>query len=127
MRNAARIALGVATVLALAACGSSSNAPLDAPASLGNNLSGTLSADECGGGYDIANANVEVRDEADKIIGAGNTSGDTGSGVGCMVEFAIADLPDADFYQITIGTHDGPTYTMAELDALNWNLELSLS
>jgi hypothetical protein len=125
MKNAAKIALGVATVLALAACGSGSSAPV-APASLGNNMTGTLSADECGGGYDIANANVEVRDEADKIIGAGNTSGDMGYGVGCKVEFTILDLPDADFYQITIGSHGGPTYTMDELDALNWNLELSL-
>jgi hypothetical protein len=40
----------------------------------------SLTATECGGGYDIENAAVEIRDEKDKLIGAGTTAFDVSDG-----------------------------------------------
>jgi hypothetical protein len=93
----------------------------------GETLTGTLEAPECGGGYAITNASVEVRDETDTLIGASNTGFDTTSSSGiCKVEFTVTGLPRAEFYQITIGTHGGPSYSLEEMEAANWHLELSL-
>jgi hypothetical protein len=91
-------------------------------------LTGTLSAPQCGGGYSITNANIEVKDQAGKLIGAGTTGSNNGlaSAGGCEVSFVIDNLPKANFYQVTIGTHGGPSYTYDELAALHWQLDLSL-
>jgi hypothetical protein len=90
-------------------------------------ITGSLSATECGGGFDIANASVEIRDETDKLIGAGTTTGNQTQGaVGCVVNFSIPDVPKAQFYQVTIGSHGGPTYSYGEMKAAGWNLDLTL-
>jgi hypothetical protein len=93
-----------------------------------HDIHGTLNATLCDGGYDIEGANVEVRDENDKLIGSATTGFDStpGSG-GCTVPFTARDVPKASFYQITIGTHGGPTYTYQEMQSENWNLTLTLS
>jgi hypothetical protein len=89
-------------------------------------ITGTLTASECDGGYNIANAAVEIRDEKDKLIGAGTTSGNTSVGILCSVTWSIPDVAKASFYQVTIGTHGGPSYSYAELKSDNWTLDLSL-
>ena len=91
-------------------------------------LRGTLEASECGGGYEIEYASVEVRDQNDRIIGSGTTGGDTGSGLGgsCVVEFEV-NVPKANFYQVKIGSHGGPSYSFEELQAQDFQLDLSLS
>ncbi len=87
---------------------------------------GTLEASECGGGYDITFANVEVRDESDKLIGSGATGANESTGGRCVVTFTIEDVPKASFYQIRIGSHDGPTYSYADMKAAGWTLQLTL-
>jgi hypothetical protein len=104
--------------------GSGSSEPVETPE--GNTLTGSLEAPECGGGYDITFATVEVRDESNKLIGSSTTGVDTLAGTGCVVEFTIQGLPEADFYQIEIGTHGGPSYTFEELETANWDIELTL-
>ncbi|HYZ12202.1 MAG TPA: hypothetical protein VFA08_01145 [Actinomycetota bacterium] len=91
-----------------------------------HDITGTLSAPECGGGYDIENASVHIRDESDKLIGSSSTGFDTTSGAGCEVAFTVRDVPRASFYQIRIGTHDGPSYSHSEMRSANWDLELAL-
>jgi hypothetical protein len=88
-------------------------------------MEGTLSADDCGGGYEIEYASVDVRDQNDKLIGSATTSGDTGSGFGCEVDFDV-EVPKATYYQVTVGTHGGPSYSFEELQAQNWRLDLTL-
>jgi hypothetical protein len=88
-------------------------------------IAGTLSAPECGGGYDIENSSVQIRDQNDKLIGSASTGLDEDYTIGCSVSFEI-EVPKAAFYQTTIGTHGGPSYSFAEMGANNWKLELSL-
>lgn len=111
-------------VLLLVSCGSD-----------GQELKGSITAPECGGGYAITNANVTLRDGGNNVIGTTTTSDDVPTeGPGnvasdddaCHAEFTIADVPEADFYQITVGTHDGPSYSLAEIEAQSWTMELSL-
>jgi hypothetical protein len=104
--------------------GSGSSASVETPE--GNTLTGSFKAPECGGGYDIKFAPVEVRDEGDKLIGSSTTRFDTFVGARCVVTFTIQRLPEADFYQIEIGTHGGPSYTFQELEAANWDIEVTL-
>jgi hypothetical protein len=103
---------------------SGSSASVETPE--GNTLTGSFEAPECGGGYDIKFAPVEVRDEGDKLIGSSRTRFDTFVGARCVVTFTIQRLPEADFYQIEIGTHGGPSYTFQELEAANWEIEVTL-
>ena len=127
-----RIILGLTLVMMMVAgCGGGDDmdTPADAasPSTNEHTLTGTLEASECGGGYDIKNASVEIRDESDKLIGATTTSiNDIQTGFGCKVSFTVEGLPQAEFYQITIGTHGGPSYTFDELEANNWNIALNL-
>jgi hypothetical protein len=90
------------------------------------NLHGTLSASECGGGFDIEFASVDVRDQQDRLIGSTTTSADnTSGGAQCKVSFETK-VPKATFYQITIGSHGGPSYSFEEMQAMGFNVELSL-
>ena len=91
-----------------------------------HDIKGSLAASECGGGYDIEGAAVEIRDEKDKLIGSATTSFDFSSGTGCTVNFSVPDVPKASFYQITIGTHGGPSYSYSEMKAASWSVDLSL-
>lgn len=91
-----------------------------------HDITGMLTAPECGGGYDVENASVEVRDEDEKLIGSSTTGFDTSTGSGCEVEFTVRGVPKASFYQITIGTHGGPSYSYADMRSNNWHLALSL-
>jgi hypothetical protein len=88
-------------------------------------LTGTLTAPECGGGYDLEFASVEIRDQQDRLIGSTSTSGDSGGSGSCSVDFEV-EVPKATFYQITVGTHGGPSYSFEEMQANNFFVELSL-
>jgi hypothetical protein len=95
------------------------------PLSEKHTIVGALEAPECGGGYDIENAGVEIRNETDKLIGSTTTSSDVGEN-GCKVTFTVDDVPKASFYQIQIGTHGGPSYTYEEMKSRGWQVDLSL-
>ncbi len=88
-------------------------------------IDGSLSAPECGGGYEIVNANVEVRDQDNKVIGSTITGFDDRDSPQCSVTFTV-DVPKADYYQIKIGTHAGPSYSFDEMESNHWRLDLSL-
>jgi hypothetical protein len=117
------LVIAVGVVVALTLLGGSDSA-VQLPAR--HDVTGTLTASECGGGYDIEFASVSVRNEADKLIGSGSTGGDESTIGGCEVTFTIEDVPRADFYQVEIGTHGGPSYSYAEMQQANWDLQLSL-
>jgi hypothetical protein len=115
------VIIGLLGWLVLSSRGSTSG-----PLAETHDVKGSLTASECGGGYDIENAAVEIRDEKDKIIGSTTTSSDVSSAVGCRVTFTVPDVPKASYYQVTIGTHGGPTWSYSVMKANNWNLDLSL-
>jgi hypothetical protein len=85
---------------------------------------GSLEAPECGGGYDIEFASVKVRNEAGDLIGSATTGPDVGEFV-CRVRFTVT-VPEAEFYEFTIGTHGGPSYSFEELQGRDFRVELSL-
>jgi hypothetical protein len=113
-------------VLVLGACGG--NGPNRSTPPEGRVLEGSLEAPECGGGYAIENASVELRDEKDELIGATSTSADTVPNDidRCLVTFTIEQVPRAKFYSITVGTHAGPSYSYAEMESFGWDVALSL-
>lgn len=81
------------------------------------------------GGYNIASADVEVRDESDKIIGAATTSAcddNVAAGATSTVTFTVKEVVKANFYQLTIATHGGPSYSYAEMKAQGWAVDLTL-
>jgi hypothetical protein len=103
-----------------------------------------------------AGAQVTVKDESGKVIGTGNLrpgtassidpSGDktaeslgttlavlrtVSAGLGiqsraCEFEFTIEDVPRVDFYNLSIGRRDGPTYTFEEMERNGWEVALSI-
>lgn len=89
-------------------------------------IHGTITAPKCAGGFNIENAAVEVRDQDNKLIGASQTGiNENLPGRKCKTAFQV-DVKKADFYQVNIGSHSGPSYPFAEMDAINWKLTLSL-
>lgn len=80
-------------------------------------------------------ADVELRNAGGEIIGSATTSEDRATDLPGnvsdndptrRVEFTIDEVPDSTFYELKIGTHDGPTYSKDELEAQDWHVELSL-
>jgi hypothetical protein len=102
----------------------------------GHTMNGTLTVididtlgtgDPCGGGYDVEHAAVEVRDQGDHLIGAATTGTNVSTDdLLCTVHFTVDQLPEVKFYQITIGSHGGPAYSLEELEKMNWKVDLSL-
>jgi hypothetical protein len=83
-----------------------------------HDLAGFAVAPECGGGYEIENANVELLNQANEIVGASTTSSDLLAGGGhdlCLTSFSISQVPNADLFKLRIGTHDGPIYMPSPL------------
>lgn len=88
-------------------------------------LTGILTAPECGDGYDVENASVEITDETGALIAATSTGFDAAAGGNCYVTWS-AEVPDAEFYQLEVGTHGAPSYSFEEMERMNWTVRLSL-
>jgi len=88
-------------------------------------LVGSISAPECGGGYAIDAATVIVRDDHGAIIGTATTRDAAMNGDRCLANFGM-DLPKARFYQIRIGSHDGPVWSYDDLQGHDWAVFLRL-
>lgn len=81
-------------------------------------------------------APVTVTNESDETIGLGRLKildddqtrleREIGLGRGnCVFQFQVEDVADADFYAVEIGNKDW-TFSAAELDKLEWNMEVEL-
>jgi hypothetical protein len=116
-----RFSIGMLVVLAACSSGKSFS-----EISHSHTITGTLSAPQCGGGYDIINANVEVRNENDTLIGSATTVKKADVGGQCTVGFTIPEVPQAKFYSIKIGSHSGPNYSFDQMQQNNWTVDLSL-
>jgi hypothetical protein len=45
-------------------------------------------------------------------------------GAHCLFRVDVKGVPDSNFYTINIGPRKGPTWSLSELEALNWHTEL---
>jgi len=81
------------------------------------------------GGYsDIAEGlGVTVKDDAGKIIGTSQLSGNVqeSSGSTCSYTFAV-HVPDSDFYSIEVGHRGALTYSRDELEGRKWEVGFTL-
>ena len=50
---------------------------------------------------------------------------DAGFGFGCTVAFEL-EVPDAEFYEIEVGRRGELSYSRSELEAMDWDVELTL-
>lgn len=95
------------------------------------NITGTITAPDCSGGYNLENANVELKNESGELIGSASTGTNKNTGnnpdADCVVNFTIPDVPTAKFYQFHIGTHGAPSYSFAQMDAQSWHVDFTLS
>lgn len=91
-------------------------------------IAGTVDAPDCRGGYNLLSSPVMVRNESNTIVGTGTTDDHDSSTTvpGCTVHFTVSVGP-AQFYQLQIGTHAGPSYTFDELQQANWTIALKLN
>lgn len=87
----------------------------------------------CGGqrGYgDIGpGSRVTVRDGEGEVLASTALGAGTVVGPGyqtCRFEFSLADVPGADFYQITVGARDPMTYSADDLRSRGWRVDLTL-
>lgn len=113
MRIIGILAVGL-TALVLIGCGASAH-----------KVTGTVSAPDCAKGYNLEHADVKIRNEKNDIIAATTTSSNTTNSYRCEVTFK-ASVPDAKFYQVTIGTHGAPSYSHSDMERKKWTLGLSL-
>lgn len=91
-------------------------------------MQGRLAAPECDGGWGLEDTQATLRNESGEIIGTTTTSSNLVAPVTspCVVDFTIDDVPDASFYTIEIGTHEGPAWSAEEMQAMKFRPELSL-
>jgi hypothetical protein len=91
-------------------------------------MSGRLVAPECGGGYELENAQVTLRDESGDIVGTAQTSSNLVDPITepCVVSFRIPEIEDAKFYTVKVGTHEGPAWSVAELRKQQFQPDLNL-
>jgi len=124
------ILLLVPVALLVAACGNEpAGAAAESPAAATHTLTGTMlssgnGCDDYRYDYNTDHAPVQVMDESGTLIGTTTTSGDVGPL--CTVTFSVSGLPTAKFYEVTIGTHQGPSYSYEELEASDWVIALEL-
>lgn len=72
-------------------------------------------------------AGIVVFNEKNEPIATGSLgNGSTLGGERCSFEFTIEDVPKAKFYTIEISGRGGPTNSYAEMEAVNWNWNLTL-
>ncbi len=122
----------LAVAVLLVACGSTGS-------SESNTLTGSVSlkngrwdpGQACRGadGYGdlTGGARVTVTDGAGELLALGSMELGTASGyLHCDLPFTVPDVPESEFYKVTIGNRPEMSYTLAELEAVDWNLALSL-
>jgi hypothetical protein len=88
-------------------------------------LTGSITAPSCGGGHAIENAAVTIRNEKDEVVGATTTTTNVATSGPCKTNFSTT-VAKANFYQVKIGTHSGPTYSFDEMQQNGFILTLSL-
>lgn len=98
----------------------------------GQTLTGVIRAPECRG---LVRVEAELRNGSGDLVAKTETSEDLAvkleGNVGaddpaCRVEFTFDDVPKADFYELTIGQYPGPTWSIEELERMDWQVELTL-
>lgn len=143
MRRAILIA---GAVCVASACGASTPAAPPATDPPRHQITGTLRLTASGlvhgkdntctptGGYSDLHSGTQVlvKDGASKVIAQGRLEeGHQGDGknanVICVFSFTVPEVPDADFYLVSVSHRGDVSHTRAEMDAANWNVELSLS
>lgn len=99
----------------LSSCGSGGDTPPDKS----QVMAGNVVAPDCDGGYGLENSRVPLRNETNDIIGTATTSSNQIAPVTdpCVVGFEIEDVPRAKFYTVTIGSHEGPAWSLREMEA----------
>jgi len=79
-----------------------------------------------------AGAPVVVKDSTGKIIAQGSLGqgthpiGQQYATVICTFPITVKDVPDSDFYSISVGHRGDVPHTRAELEASGWNVVLTL-
>lgn len=71
-------------------------------------------------------AQVVIMDGAGSTIAKGATGRGKPLSSSCEFPFTVRNVPDSDFYSITIGRREGPTYSREEMEQMNWNIALSI-
>lgn len=82
------------------------------------------------GGFDDLRrgTTVMVKDENGKVLAVGKLEGGLVVALEtCRFTFKVANIPDADFYQIEVSHRGALTYSRGDLDKRDWKVELSLS
>lgn len=76
---------------------------------------------------------IVVKDETGAILATGRTTGgEIGGGVyeaeraACVWTFTVEGVGEADFYTIEAGRRGGPTYSLAEMEAMDWTVALEI-
>lgn len=85
---------------------------------------------EGGGGY----ADLRTGGQILLLDGAGTTIGTGSLGAGrfeprlggCAFSFSVPAAPKADFYSVKVNHRGGPTYSYADMQARNWQVELTI-
>ena len=81
------------------------------------------------GGYvDIVRGlRVTLTDQDGSVIGTASLpSGQTVDRNHCQFSYELADVPDAEFYTVTIGNRGELTYSFAEMEAMDWQVASEL-
>ncbi len=80
-----------------------------------------------GGFSDISSGmDAILKDGEGAILGKGPLVDMEHTGRACNFGFTIVDVPDADFYTVQIGSRNGPVYSVQDMEANSWHVELSL-
>lgn len=108
--------------------GTSENLSFSKPPTVGDSCEGQ------GGFADISDeAQVTVSDEAGKTIATGHLSAGKIASVfenivpHCEWTFSMEDVPDADFYEIEVSQRGGLKYSKAEMEKMDWSVEVTLN
>lgn len=80
------------------------------------------------GGYDDIHDGtaVVIKDESSKVLATGSLgSGTIDSGV-CLFHFTVSGVPDANFYEVEVSHRGNVTYSKADIEKADWEVDLEL-
>lgn len=130
----------IAIALFVAACGGPAATPVPSPTAAPPTIIGSLTVKDsfsqanldapCQGVPDHypevkQGAQVTVTDGAGAIVGLGTLIAPTSGKAPCVFTFTV-QVTQVPFYQITIASHSGLKYTLAEMQAANWTVTTTL-